>query len=527
MAKNTGIDTMRGRPTPAVASTEEKLQRRKLDSLKRGIHRVDEKAGMPFRIHLVGIGDAGAQVVAHVLSDLSDEMLNADGARVTALAIDIGESDGLKAVREQSSRLTSERANIEVLQLVVPKAEDLRESLTRYPDFLQLEYPLYQGTRSYEPWIDEMTAMPSSGAPIPRAIAKAIYGSAYYDGERPADAALRRFAKSVNATPGESLVCICFGLGGGTGSGIAVDLVRHLSNVRFGRRVLVAGIGIAPCDGDRREHKGAHLFPVMSELDCMGDEAKNEGAVRACGDLYRNPFTAGFLLIPQQHVWDASRDLTATHSRIDKELASFITLRNGANLWETLRLLNWVAAPSTQHSAARTSYGIRWIHMLCFTDVDDNADGKQLSIDASLPERLGLLSSYRPEFIEARVASATDEKASLAAKKLDAVFGPVIEPQVTGGGREGSVQFILPQVNKADLRLFAASRDAYDAQAADGKLLAHSWLLERGVVLCERSSTIEGMAGASLFGHNNWIAVPYASLRGEETIEQLAASVAA
>ena len=514
---------MRGRPTPGIASTEEKIQRRKLDSLKRGIHRIDDKVGVPYRIHLVGIGTAGTAVVAHALQEISDEALAADGARLSVLAVDIGKSDGLEAVRTQQGRISGDHAHIETLQLEVPDGAELHESLKRYPEFLRLEYPLYQGAAAYEPWLDAQIAMPAQGQSVPRAIAKAIYGAAYYDGVRPAEAALRRFARSVSATPGESLVCICFGLGGGTGSGIAVDLARHLSNVRFGRRVLVAGIGIAPCDGDAAERQGAHVFPVLSELDCVGDEAKNKGAVMACGDLYRNPFTAGFLLVPQQHVWEATKDIDATHSRVDEEIASLLTLRNGANLWEALRLLNWVAAPLTQHSAARTPYGTRWIHMLGFADVE----GRKLSIDGDLPQRLGLLPTYKPEFIEARIASRTDEKGQIAAKTLNATFGPVIEPEITGGGRAGSVQFILPQVSKLDLRIFAEARDAYDAQTYERKLLGHSWLLERGVMLCEPSTTLEGMAGASLSGQSNWVAVPYASLRGDEALEERVAVAAA
>jgi hypothetical protein len=263
---------------------------------------------------------------------------------------------------------------------------------------------------------------------------------------------------------------------------------------------------------------GAHLYPVLSELDCMGDEAKNQGVVTACGDLYRNPFTAGFLFIPQQHVWDKAKNLGSTHSRVDEELASLITTRNGANLWETLRLLNWVAAPSTQHSAARTPYGTRWIHMLGFADVE----GKDVVIDAGLPERLGLLPTYKPEFIEARLVSTSDVKGQKFAKKLNTVFGPVIEPEVTGGGRAESVQFILPQVCKTDLAMFAEARAAYDRQELQQKILDHSWLLERGVLLCEPSTNLEGMAGASLAGQSSWVAVPYASLRGEGSTEQQA-----
>lgn len=515
LAINADIDPLRGRPTPGLASTAEKVQRRKLDALKRGIHRIDDKAGMPYTIHLVGIGGAGTAVVARTMEQISNLMLEADGARLSVLAIDIGASAQLEAIRRNWARLEGPHASVEVLQLEVPTKEDLFASLKRYPEFLQLEYPFAARASAFEPWIGSGDMMPDSGESVPRAIAKAVYGQAYYDGDRPAAEAIKRFSNSVTATPGESLVCILFGLGGGSGSGIAVDVARHISNVKFGRRILVVGIGIAPCEGDVPEHFGGHLFPVLNELDCMSDETKNRGVVAACGDLYRNPFTAGFLLVPQQHVWNATKNLQATHDRVNDEIASLITSRNGANLWETMRLLNWVAAPSTQHSAARTPYGTRWIHAFAFADVE----GGKLPLHADLPRKLGLRSTYRPEFVEARIALKEADKTNDMAAQIEIAFGPSIRPDLSEGGRAGSVQFVLPQVSKDDLELFAQARSTYDLQSREEKLRGHSWLLEQGVMLCEPSTILDGMAGASLWGSQNWIAVRYAAVRGEVRLD--------
>ena len=511
MVRNTGIDPLRGRPTPGLASTEEKIQRRKFDSLKRGIHRINDEAGMPYTIHLVGIGGAGTAVVARAMEQISSTTLEPVGARLNVLAIDIGDNEHLGAIRRQGARLEGPHSSVEVLQLDIPTNEDLSASFKRYPEHLQLEYPFSARASAFKPWIGSGEKIPPSGKPIPRAIAKAVYGRAYYDGDRPAAEAIKRFTNGVTATPGESLVCVLFGLGGGTGSGIAVDVARHISNVRFGRRILVVGIGIAPCEGDAPEHCGGHLFPVLNELDCMSDETKNRGVVAACGDLYRNPFTAGFLLVPQQHVWGATENLQATHDRVDDELASLIASRNGANLWETMRLLNWVAAPSTQHSAARTPYGMRWIHVFAFADAKDGP----LALHADLPKKMGLRATYRPEFIEARIASKDDDKKKETAELLDRAFGPSIHASLAAGGRTDSVQFVLPQLSKDDLNLFAEARMAYDQQTQQEKLRGHSWLLEQGVMLCEPSTTVDSMAGASLWGSQNWIKVPYLAVRGD------------
>jgi hypothetical protein len=161
--------------------------------------------------------------------------------------------------------------------------------------------------------------------------------------------------------------------------------------------------------------------------------------------------------------------------------------------------------------------------MLSFADVET----RKVSIDSNFPHRLGLLPTYKPEFIEARVGSAMVDKSQKIAKELNSVFGPVIEPELTGGGRAEAVQFVLPQVNKTDLQLFAAAQNAYDTQTYEQKLLGHSWLLERGLALCEPSTRIEGMAGGSLSGQGSWIAVPYAAVRGDSSSHATTAAAAA
>lgn len=509
MPASTGIDLLRGRPTPAVGTTEAKLQQRKLDALRRGVHRIADPQSMPYGVHLIGVGGAGVRVIEQVLRDAPDDLLATAGSRLSALAIDIGQ-DTSAEVRSLASRFAGERAQIEALSLAVPDAEVLADSLRRYREFLELEYPMVQGHAQYLPWLPDDLAMPQAGEPVARAVAKAIYGQAYYDGGRPMAAALRRFAASTTATQGDAVVCIVFGLGGGTGSGIALDLARHLSNGIFGRRVLVAGIGIAPCDGDAPEHTGARLFPVLNELDCLCDENKNRGVVQACGDLYKNPFTAGALIVPQQPAWEQTKNLAATHARVNREIASLLTLRRGANLWEMLRLLNWVAAPSTQHSAARTPWGAKWMHVLGFED----AALPPQAAASELARQLGLQRGYSPEFIEMRVADAAAAPAAAWAAALEAALAPEVAPQIAGGGGEGSVQFVLPRVSKADLGLFFAARDAYDQLPQPARLLDHSLLLERGVVLCEPSTRIEGMAGASIGGGGQWIAVALDDVRG-------------
>ena len=488
------------------ASLEEKLKRRKLDALKRGVHRLPGGELLPVSTHVVGIGKAGAGAIAEMLRGLEP-----GAPKFHALAIDIGEQD-LAPLRALAAAIPPERAEVTAVALDVPSRDALFGALRQYPEFLTLEYPRYYWGAGYEPWLAPAVELPQAGGHFKRAVAKAIYGLAYYDAPRSLERALRDFAAGVEAAQAQAVIAIVFGLGGGAGSGIAVDLARHLSNRIFGRRVLVAGIGIAPCDGDPAEHRGARLFAVLNELDCMNDEGKNRGVVASCGELFRNPFTAGFVVVPQQHVWESTGDLGETQRRADREIAALLTARGGANLWETLRLLNWVAAPSTQHSAARTPWGAKWIHMLGFAD----ADGAPVAAGPDLPRQLGLLPGYAPEFIEMRVPSSAELDTGAWADRVQEAFAPDVPPQVVQGGRAGSVQFILPSISKLDLRLFHQARDAYDIAEPGQRLLDHSLLLDQGVLLSEPSTRLPGMAGASLRGGESWIAVPLGELRGEE-----------
>lgn len=520
-----GLDVMRVRPTVSAGSTEAKLQQRKLDALQRGIHRIADPHALLYGIHLIGVGGAGARIVRQVLDEAPDDLLAVEGSRLHALTIDVGDRE-FGGIAELAAKFPAGRARIETLALERPDPQGLLATLEQYREFLRLESPLYRWNGAFQPWIDAASVPTDAAASIPRAVAKAIYGKAYYAGKRPAAAALKRIAQSIEATEGDALVCVVFGLGGGTGSGIAVDLVRHLSNSILGRRVLVAGIGILPSSND-----GAaalrRMFPVLNELDCMADETKNRGVVMSCGDLYRNPFTAGFIAVPQEHVWRQTGDRAATHARIGREVAALLTRRHGANLWELLRLLNWVAAPSSQHSAARTPWGPKWLHLLGFAD----SIGGPLTVSETLPAELGLLPAYRPEFIEMRVPqdaemqrdgiAAIDTPAGRIAGSLDKVFGPEVPPQVQFGAADGSVQFVLPRVAKTELTLFDTARGLYDSASPRTRHLDHALLLDQGVQLCEPSTVLQGMAGASLWGGKSWIGVRLDDVRGEPTADTM------
>jgi len=92
MSLTAGIDLKIGRPTPAVGSTEAKLQQRKLDALRRGVHRVKDAETLAYGVHVIGVGGAGVNIVHQMLLDAPSTLLETSGSRMSVLAIDVGDS---------------------------------------------------------------------------------------------------------------------------------------------------------------------------------------------------------------------------------------------------------------------------------------------------------------------------------------------------------------------------------------------------------------------------------------------------
>lgn len=492
------------------------LIKKRMQALKLGgVHRTKGEAPMPTTIHIVGLGKAGAEFISQAIEQAPADFLADSRQRFTALAVDIGDQN-LKQVEAAAASLPSDQSQVRTLALDIPEKKDLFSALRRYREFLKLEFPRYYWNPNYEPWLPDSVDLSKPAEELPRALTKAIYGMHYYEEDSAIEQELESFAKSVTDTKCQTIVCVVFDLGDSVGNGMVVDLARHLANVKFGRRALVLGVGIVPCEGNL--HQPSAIFPVINELDCMLDQEKNDGVVQVWGDLYRDPFTAGFLMVPQKPFWEKTQDLEATQKLTYAELASFLLSNQSVDLYESLRLLNWVGASPTQHSAARSRYGKRWCHILGFMDLQET-----MPEVATLPGLLGLTGDkYSPDFFEIRTSASSetlpDETLAEVADTMNKVFSPLVEPGIvrSDSGGEPTIRFILPGASKNDLEIFFSSRDSYDQLEWDEKLLVHAWLLELGVLLSEPAIRFQGMAGECLWGCACWVVVPYDAIRGDE-----------
>jgi len=476
-----------------------------------GVHRAGEHEG-PFSLHVVGLGGAGAGVVTALLENRPPGFLAGEPGRFTALAVDIGHDADLAKVRVAATDLPADRAQVRTVEMPALERDELTTALNRYREFLKMEYPRYYWNPNYEPWLPADVEIAGPGEHFSRAVAKAIYGAEYYQ-HREIAQELDAFAASVNASETTPIVVIAFSLAGGVGSGIVVELARHLSTIKLGRRPWVVGIGVLPCSGDAPELADGSLFPVINELDCMIDAAKNNGVMAVWGDLYKNPFTGGFFAVPQDDVHQLTGDLAATHRYVDEGIANFIARDGSVHLYETLKALNWLAVPGDQwHPAIRGQQSDRWLNMLAVRKL----------ADAGSVGTLGLTKGFTTEYVEARVFGPEKDTAHIEKDlhgQISAVASTPLGPNVLTFDSDNSpmATVLVPRASKLDLAAFVPARDKYDTLEWDEKLLMHSWLLDLGVLLCEPSIRFDGMGGECIWGCACWVVVPHAAIRGEPT----------
>ena len=92
-------------------SIDEKLERRKLDALKRGIHRIGESEKNPFELNFIGVGDRGVQALNSVLkfSENTAQSSRPNRCNVVSISIDPDSSELVKTkpITSSSVNLTS------------------------------------------------------------------------------------------------------------------------------------------------------------------------------------------------------------------------------------------------------------------------------------------------------------------------------------------------------------------------------------------------------------------------------------
>ena len=510
----------------------------------------------PHCMHVVGIGRTGAAYVEALLRTGEIEDLLADPrARFAAMVVDIGDQDMEVATdyaksfgkRLESRGIPADRFLYQAIALPVPDKDDFFEGLNRTREFLKLEYPRYYWNPNFESYVPHKIEMPKAGEHFPRVIAKGIYANAYYSGDRPLDVALRKFVDHIETATLPSMVTVCFSLAGGTGSGMVVDLARHLSNVKLGRRIPVIGVGQLPHSGDPAVYQNSPtLYTTLNDLDCMLDDDKNAGVTAVWGDLYRSPFTGGFFVVNPEQSWQRLTAYTTTGEKAIrqnfKEMVTnrfvadsfmrFVVADNGRDLFRAMRPSGMTGAPHETVSAKSRNWTLFDVAKLTHPGVQvlpGEAPSKWDSVISQwidfTPKYSGLKDGFKTDFAEVLIYGSRNMGHDDMSKAFRAMITKnymldqdstlQISTHEFFDALTAYANVILPGVAKTDLIAFWESQKNYDKLSWEDKLNEHAWLIDIGPMLSEPAIRFEGMAGECIWGCACWVVVPYDQLRGD------------
>lgn len=511
----------------------------------------------PHCIHAIGIGRTGAAYIEALLRTGEVEDLLADPrATFAAMVVDIGDQDMGVAIdyansfkqRLQSRGIAADRFNFQAVALPVPDRQEFFEGLNRTREFLKLEYPRYYWNPNFESYVSHKYQMPPAGSHFPRLVAKGIYANAYYAGDRPMDKALRSFVDTVEKATLPSMVMVAFSIAGGTGSGMVVDLARHLSNVKFGRRIPVIGVGQLSHVGDSEAvHNNAGQYCALNELDCMLDDDKNNGVTAVWGELYRSPFTGGFFVVNPEHSWHRLTAYTTTGEKevrqnfkqmvtnrfVADSFMRFAVLDYGRVLFRALRPAGFTGAPHETLSSKSRNWTLFDVAKLTHPGdqvLPGESGSKWQSVLAQwvdfIPQYSGLRDGFKTDYAEVHVHASRDmgfENVEKAVKELVSknylLEGDSTYQSYTHEFFDALTAYaniIMPGVAKTDLHAFWSSRDNYEKLDWETKLHEHAWLVDIGPMLSEPAIRFEGMAGECIWGCACWVVVPYDVVRGDK-----------
>ncbi len=456
---------------------------------------VETNSNQPQCLSVIGIGRSGAGYVDGLLrtGEIEDILMN-QKARVAALVIDVGDRDlmrvegyaaGLKQRLEEQG-VPSEHFHFQSISLEMPERDELIQSLDN----------LANG----KSWLPKNISLPEVGSHLSRAVAKAIYCKGYYDEPRILDTALADFANHVEQSELPSRIMVCFNLAGGTGSGMAVDLSRHLANDKLSKNIPVIGVGQLPHSGDG--DAPASLFASLNELD---------GLTKAQDDDQSNPFTGGFFVVNTEHSWQRLTSYTDTGVQAVRDrFRQEVTNKFSQDSFMRFAVRDSGAALTHALNAAQTSNKDgKWMlfNLAKFTHPGVQVlPGEPLSkwhnvIDqwiACVDDFSGLRKDFRPNSADIHIHAPREIGFDRMDQKMeqrmkDSFLSPN-DSSIQIANHEffdhltSYADIVLSGLESTDLDRYSTARDAYNKLNKGEKKMCHAWKLEHGVIFSDQAA---------------------------------------
>lgn len=317
-------------------------------------------------VHLVGLGGTGCNILESFVRHLAanPELLRPAEKRVALLAFDVAQHDieKLKNVMEKeltpalrASGIPREKVSL-VADFVRPTGvEALFNFVQRWPEFYEEGPAPAEDRVAYRPFLDRAIDLPPvvGGVGRQRAVAKSYYGMNYHL-LRFVDPKMELFKQTVLSTS-TPIVWLAYGMGGGSGSGMALDFARHLRK-RLGLNIPIYGLGILPCSADDSDSRIA-AFASLVEHEALLDAKTNRALVGTAGASFENPFNF-FLTVPLGPARVQGGSLPAAHRNIDDAIVAALMTMEEYDMNDTFSKFDPAGAPEG-----------KWVNALAMLEV--------------------------------------------------------------------------------------------------------------------------------------------------------------
>jgi len=313
-----------------------------------------------FALQLIGLGGTGTDVITSLLKNQGQlySLLKTEGLRLSCMAFDVADDaipDLIEAYNEARKELKLRNMPAEKLFVVAnsvkfPNPGVMFDFVREYPNYLKREATVIPS--EYQPWLSSTIQVPplAGGVGRQRALAKAIYGLNYHVLQLVRDS-ISSFKEHVISSTVQPIVFVVYGVGGGSGGGMALDFTRHLRK-ELGSGIPIIGLAILPCSGDDPPAKGASAFSAIMEHGVALDRSMNNAVMKKFGVSYETPYNA-FFVIPLSPAFGQGKGRVFAHESIDQAIGDIL-----------VNCLNFDLADLLAHVGASVDLEGKWLHTL-------------------------------------------------------------------------------------------------------------------------------------------------------------------
>ncbi len=311
-------------------------------------------------IQIVGLGGTGANVIEAFIQNREDlvPLLKNEGIKVSLLALDVADHD-IRSLDMTYKNLTddlkthnipSDKINLVSKTMKFPTPESMFDFIQNYPEFLKREGATVPD--DFKPWLSSSMEIPplAGGVGRKRALSKAIYGLNYHH-LKLVDGYMDKFKEHVFTSTIQPIIFLVYGLGGGSGSGTALDFARHLRK-KIGSGIPIIGLGILPCGGDDPPAKGSSCYASLLEHEYAIDRTLNHEIVSTYGESYQNPFTA-FLMMSLGPAYSRTGSVIDARKLVDEAIVDIL-----------MKSLNFDLADLFSNIGSNVDLGGKWVNVI-------------------------------------------------------------------------------------------------------------------------------------------------------------------